>query len=123
MPQFRKDPVADRWVIIASERAKRPGHHRGDGDRARASAAPCPFCAGNEAMTPPEVWAQRENNTLADAPGWQVRVVPNKYPALENQGDWMAVKNGIYESSNGLAARGESPHESKSDSTGLAARV
>ena len=102
MPQFRKDPVADRWVIIASERAQRPGHHRGDGDRARASAAPCPFCAGNEAMTPPEVWAQRENNTLADAPGWQVRVVPNKYPALENKGNWIPVKNGIYESSNGL---------------------
>ena len=102
MPQLRKDPVTHRWVIIASERAKRPRHHSSDEHRTQASAASCPFCAGHETMTPPEVWAQRENNTLANAPGWQVRVVPNKYPALESKGDWIAAKTALYESSNGL---------------------
>jgi UDPglucose--hexose-1-phosphate uridylyltransferase len=102
MPQFRKDPVTQRWVIIASERAKRPRHHGSDEHRTQASAASCPFCAGNEAMTPPEIWAQRESSSPTNAPGWQVRVVPNKYPALENQGDGAAIRNTDYESSNGL---------------------
>lgn len=80
MPELRKDPISGRWVIIANERAKRP-HQFGEGnDTARGE--PCPFCAGNEAMTPPEVLAYRSQNSSANAPGWSVRVVPNKYPAL-----------------------------------------
>lgn len=100
MSEFRKDPVTGRWVIIASEREKRPGHF---GARNRsARPGPCPFCAGNEAMTPPEVWAQREGHTRPNTPGWRVRVVPNKYPALANRGRWSGRNDGLYESWQGL---------------------
>lgn len=104
MSQFRKDPVTDRQVIIAAERAKRPRHHASAGHGAQAPDTNCPFCAGRETMTPPEVWAQRENGTVANAPGWQVRVVPNKYPALEDKNDETVVKTDSYEWSNGLGA-------------------
>ena len=53
-------------------------------------------------MTPPEVWAQREPKTNANAPGWRLRIVPNKYPALENSGAWAAKSDGFYQSMNGL---------------------
>ena len=100
MSEFRQDPVTGRWVIIASGRASRPWHI----DRAsdRPSSESCPFCAGNEAMTPPEVWAERDARTEANAPGWRVRVVPNKYPALENDGERFGKENGFYQSMSGL---------------------
>jgi UDPglucose--hexose-1-phosphate uridylyltransferase len=98
MPEFRRDPITGRWVIIASGRASRPWHI----GATRASSGPCPFCAGNEAMTPPEVWAQRDPKTNANAPGWRLRIVPNKYPALENSGAWSAKGDGFYQSMNGL---------------------
>jgi UDPglucose--hexose-1-phosphate uridylyltransferase len=85
MSELRKDLVSGRWVIIATERSKRPDDFRPSG----AAAAPvpeaggfCPFCAGNEAKTPPEVFALRAAGTAPDCPGWTVRVVPNKFPAL-----------------------------------------
>jgi len=100
MSEFRQDPVTGRWVIIASGRASRPWHIDMARDRPRAIS--CPFCAGNEAMTPPEVWAERGANTEANAPGWRLRVVPNKYPALENSGEWSGKKDGLYQAMNGL---------------------
>jgi UDPglucose--hexose-1-phosphate uridylyltransferase len=100
MSEFRKDPATGRWVIIASAREKRP-RDLGDKDDLKRSE-PCPFCSGNEALTPPEVWSHRERNTQPNAPGWCVRVVPNKYPALEIGGKWSARDDGFYESSNGL---------------------
>lgn len=102
MSEFRQDPVTGRSVIIASERSKRPGQIRVNG--APAHSAPCPFCPGNEAMTPPEIFAQREKQTRANSPGWQIRVVPNKYPALKGSGAWTAKEQGIYRSMNGLGA-------------------
>ncbi|HEY1187313.1 MAG TPA: galactose-1-phosphate uridylyltransferase [Gemmata sp.] len=83
-PELRCDPVTGRWVIIAPERARRPinlpGHaptHRTNGER-----HPCPFCPGQEADTPNEVYAVRDPGTPPDAPGWRLRVVPNMYPAV-----------------------------------------
>ena len=100
MPEFRQDPITGRWVIIAPGRASRPWHIGAAHERARP--APCPFCVGNEAMTPPEVWAQRQTNTKADAPGWRLRIVPNKYPALESSRDWTANSDRFYLSMNSL---------------------
>jgi len=96
MPEIRIDPVTGRWVMISTERANRPqqsGQSNGSTD-----IGPCPFCAGNEAMTPPEVLAFRGAGTRADMPGWTVRVVPNKYPALVNDGSWIEPAVGFYES-------------------------
>ena len=53
-------------------------------------------------MTPPEVFAYRNPGSPPDTPGWNLRVVPNKYPALVNQGDGTASKDGVYESMAGL---------------------
>jgi UDPglucose--hexose-1-phosphate uridylyltransferase len=83
MPQLRQDPATKEWVIIATERAKRPHDFKME---KRAVEVPefvtdCPFCPGNESMTPPEVSAYRLAGT-ANSPNWLVRVVPNKFAAL-----------------------------------------
>src|SRR5688572_9570621 len=98
MPELRKDPIVDRWVIISPERANRP---LGQADIAKDG---CPFCAGNESMTPPEVLVVPEDEAQASSPGWSVRVVPNKYPALvpEESGKIIADEN--YEIRSGLGA-------------------
>jgi UDPglucose--hexose-1-phosphate uridylyltransferase len=53
-------------------------------------------------MTPPEVWAHRDPTTEANSPGWRVRVVPNKYPALENGDARPGENHGFYQSARGL---------------------
>ena len=100
MPEFRQDPVTGRWVIIAPARNARPRYIEIPSDQKRSE--PCPFCAGNESMTPPEVWAARYANTKPNSPGWRVRVVPNKYPALQNSGERFAKKDGLYQALSGL---------------------
>jgi UDPglucose--hexose-1-phosphate uridylyltransferase len=84
MPEFRKDIILDEWVIIAKERAKRPQMFKEDSIPVNGpSGSVCPFDAGNEEMTPPEIL--RMNIRLIDPsdPHWQIRVVPNKFPALK----------------------------------------
>ncbi|MGB9920507.1 MAG: galactose-1-phosphate uridylyltransferase [Moorellales bacterium] len=82
MPELRYEPVTDTWVTIATERAKRPKDFV-PLVLAKKEGKNCPFCPGNEDQTPPEVMAYRPGGTAPNAPGWQVRVVPNKYPALD----------------------------------------
>jgi len=84
MSELRKDLVSGRWVIIATERSKRPDDFRPGGGGAPVPEAVgfCPFCEGSEGKTPPEVFALRSPGTAPDSPGWTVRVVPNKFPAL-----------------------------------------
>src|SRR5262249_58825865 len=73
---LRRDEVAGRWVAVAPARATRPGASAEVSDEPES----CPFCAGHEDLTPPETLR------LGDGPtGWDVRVVPNLYPALERQ--------------------------------------
>lgn len=83
MPEFRKNLVTGHCTIISSERANRP--HQSLCDNALHNGEPCPFCPGNETQTPPEVFAYRAAGTRADTPGWTVRVVPNKYPAVHKR--------------------------------------
>jgi UDPglucose--hexose-1-phosphate uridylyltransferase len=102
LPQLRKDPITGRWVIISSERSRRPT------DFIRQPVPPptttlCPFDAGNEARTPPEVLAYR-NGGGRDQPGWRVRVVPNKFPALRIEGDLDRQGEGMYDKMNGIGA-------------------
>ena len=85
MPLLRKDPVVGRWVIISTERGKRPSHY--EYQRGAARTGPCPFCEGNEEMTPPEIMAYRPEESHRDHPGWTLRVVPNKFPALMIEGE------------------------------------
>jgi UDPglucose--hexose-1-phosphate uridylyltransferase len=83
-PEYRRDPVCGRWAVVAPERAARPitlegaePRHRRNGER-----QPCPFCPGQEHDTPHEVLVDRDPGTQPDGPGWHLRVVPNKFPAV-----------------------------------------
>ena len=102
MPELRKDPVTGRWVIISTERQKRPSDFRLETFSAHPGAA-CPFCAGNEDKTPPEVLAYR-NGTPPNTPGWDVRVVPNKFPALQIEGTLDRQGEGMFDRMNGIGA-------------------
>lgn len=102
MPELRKDPVVGRWVIIATERAARPNDFKIEAPPARTGF--CPFCRGNESKTPNEIMAYREPGTGPNQPGWRVRVVPNKFPALRVEGDLGKVGYGIYDMMNGIGA-------------------
>lgn len=102
MPDLRKDPVIGRWVIIATERAKRPTAYLGDHAKPRTGF--CPFCRGQEHHTPPEVLAYREGSSMPDSPGWWVRVVPNKFPALEIEGPLNRRGEGMYDCMTGIGA-------------------
>lgn len=87
--EVRKDYLLDRWVVIATERGRRPTDLRKE--KAQVKTRVCPMCRGNERMTPPavlvyvtsgkqikktrEIGDERERN-------WSVRCVPNLYPAF-----------------------------------------
>jgi UDPglucose--hexose-1-phosphate uridylyltransferase len=84
MPELRQEPVTKKWVVIATERSKRPSDFPVR-QKTRKGGSSCPFCKGNEDKTPPEVMSFREAGTKPDTPGWWIRVVPNKFPALDPQ--------------------------------------
>jgi UDPglucose--hexose-1-phosphate uridylyltransferase len=102
MPELRKDPIVGRWVIIATERARRPVAPKEDPEPEQV--AYCPFCEGHEEKTPGEILAYRDRNSRPNEPGWRVRVVPNKYPALMVEGDLQKRGEGIYDKMNGVGA-------------------
>ena len=109
MPVLRQDPLTGEWVIIATERAKRPETFARPREVEKESLPSrvenCPFCPGNEHMTPPQVLSYQKENSLYGkaSPGnggqdkqmqasgsaatatedWSLRVIPNKFPALE----------------------------------------
>jgi len=102
MSELRKDPVVGRWVIIATERAARPTDFSVKHPTPQGQF--CPFCEGNESRTPPEILAYRSRGTAPNTPGWQVRVVPNRFPALKVEGDLDSRGVGMYDMMNGLGA-------------------
>jgi UDPglucose--hexose-1-phosphate uridylyltransferase len=90
-------------VIIAADRAKRPGDFIREAVRYHGGF--CPFCPGQEDKTPPEIMAFRPGQDgQRDVPGWTVRVVPNKYPALQIEGELDRQAEGIYDRMHGLGA-------------------
>jgi UDPglucose--hexose-1-phosphate uridylyltransferase len=102
MPELRKDPVVGRWVIISSERAKRPSDFQPEPVTPRAAI--CPFCPGHENLTPPEILAGRAPDSLSDSAGWSYRVVPNKFPALRIEGELEPSGEGLFDRMNGVGA-------------------
>ncbi|MGH9862599.1 MAG: galactose-1-phosphate uridylyltransferase [Candidatus Acidiferrales bacterium] len=103
MPELRKDPIIGRWVIIATERAKRPVDYAAEPVVIQAGKF-CPFCYGNEDKTPPEIIAYRSNGTPANTPGWSLRVVPNKFPALGIEGELERTGEGLFDRISGIGA-------------------
>jgi len=102
MPELRKDPIHGRWVIISTERSRRPSDFVPE--ERKPIGGFCPLCEGNEDRTPPEIIAYRENGTSPNTPGWTLRVVPNKFPALRIEGDLNREGEGIYDKMNGIGA-------------------
>ena len=100
MPELRKDPIIGRWVIIATERGKRP--HDFVIEEEMVKGGFCPFCPGNEHTTPPEIFAIREPGTEPNTAGWHLRVVNNKFPALVLQGEPDRAGEGIFDKMNGI---------------------
>ena len=82
MPELRQDIISGRWVNIATNRAKRPDMMSLQRVNISVMEKSCPFCEGHEILTPPEIDSIRLNGSRANEGGWQVRVVPNKYPAF-----------------------------------------
>jgi UDPglucose--hexose-1-phosphate uridylyltransferase len=83
MPEVRIDPLTGQRAIVAGARAERPGGELTAEPAAAIDPRQDPFADGHEDRTPPELYAVRPDGSAADTPGWQVRVVPNLYPALE----------------------------------------
>ncbi len=102
MSELRKDPVIGRWVIVATERGKRPTDFVSI--EQTEESVYCPFCEGYENMTPPEIYAIRDGNSLANSKGWKIRVVPNKFPALRVEGTVDREGMGMFDKMSGIGA-------------------
>ncbi|HYS71282.1 MAG TPA: galactose-1-phosphate uridylyltransferase, partial [Thermoplasmata archaeon] len=101
MPELRKDYVTDTWVVFSTVRGKRP--QEAPAGARKTDPAKCPFCVGHEHMTPPELLAYRKGGT-PNGPGWWIRCVPNKYPALEVEGEVHRKVTQLFHSVNGVGA-------------------
>jgi len=101
VPELRKDPVVGRWVIIATERGRRPSDFHRDAPPRRGG--PCVFCEGQEEKTPPEILAGRRDGRI-NGPGWSYRVVANKFPALRIEGDLQPSGEGLFDRMSGVGA-------------------
>jgi UDPglucose--hexose-1-phosphate uridylyltransferase len=101
--ELRKDPVTGRWVIISTDRRKRPSDFRLE-PATLIGGEHCPFCEGHEEMTPPEVLAFRNHGGAANSRGWDLRVVPNKFPALQVEGNLDREGEGLFDRMNGVGA-------------------
>ncbi len=103
MPELRRDPVVGRWVIVAPERADRPNALVRMPPE-RDDPAGCPFCPGHEAMTPPELLVHRDKGGPPNGPGWSLRVVPNRFPALRTEERMVRAGLGMYDVMGGVGA-------------------
>ncbi len=81
MGELRKDYLLNRYVIISTERGKRP--HQFEKIKEKKKKGVCFFCPGNEGMTPKEIFRVEKNGK------WQIRVFPNKYSAVVDKGEYL----------------------------------
>jgi len=103
LSELRKDPITGRWVIISTQRGKRPSDFVRESVEIKGKGI-CPFCPGKEGMTPPEILVYGRKGTGRDTPGWTVRVVPNKFPALGIEGGLDREGDGLFDHMNGVGA-------------------
>ncbi len=102
MPQLRKDPVTSRWVIVNVENPMKAVFFHSL--PYRRSTRQCPFCPGNESMTPPEIMALGRKAGSKAPSSWLVRVIPNKFPALRIEENTELISNGVYSKVGGFGA-------------------
>jgi UDPglucose--hexose-1-phosphate uridylyltransferase len=107
VPELRKDPIVGSWVIVSTDRVRRPTDFFRQ--QVTVKGGFCPFCYGNESKTPSEILAYRpprEGGPQAprDSSGWTVRVVPNKFPALGIEGSLNRQAEGMFDKVSGIGA-------------------
>ncbi|MFC1658178.1 galactose-1-phosphate uridylyltransferase [Candidatus Omnitrophota bacterium] len=102
MPELRKDPIIGRWVIIATERAKRPDQF--SAPASGPAEGECPFCRGHEDHTPKQILTLPESVPGRKVQDWQVRVIPSIKPVLKIEGGLERSGHGIYDTMNGIGA-------------------
>jgi len=101
MSELRWDPLKQHWVIIATERGRRPQDFHQETDSCTMTS--CPFCYGNEDKTPNEIFVIRPSGP-PNGPNWKVRVIPNKYPVLRVEGELKSRAYGLYDVMEGIGA-------------------
>ena len=101
MSEIRRDRLHNCYVLIAPERMHRPDHLQSKEDPEKEKKH-CPFCEGHESLTPPEIFALRDNG--ANETNWKTRVVPNLYKAVQVELEAGSKREGIFESINGVGA-------------------
>ncbi|NJK39404.1 MAG: galactose-1-phosphate uridylyltransferase [Oscillatoriales cyanobacterium RM2_1_1] len=102
MTELRQNLITRDWVIIATERAKRPDQFtKAEARRTKLPPyqADCPFCLGNEHLTGTSETLRLHDG---DGTGWKVRVVGNKYPALAATGERVRCMKGNFRSLSGV---------------------
>ncbi len=104
MAELRRDPIVGRWVVIDSDNQKGPGDFIKETTNLPGHKDTCQFCPGREHFTPPEVDALRPKTSKADSPGWLVRTVPNKFPALTTEGEVEKEACGMFDVMSGVGA-------------------
>ncbi|MBW6510238.1 MAG: galactose-1-phosphate uridylyltransferase [Desulfuromonadales bacterium] len=128
MSELRWDPLKNSWVIMTLGHSRRPQEFLQkrqedcaaggfDYQRLQMQDSNCPLCSGNEGRTPPEILACRPQGSAPNAPGWQVRVIPNKFPVLRVEGEIENRAEGLYDRMSGIGAHEliiETPDHSKS---------
>ena len=97
MAELRRDPITGRWAILAPEQTRRPRDFTPPASTPQDPAA-CPFCEGREQIAGKELLSWRQDGSSSNAPGWDVRVVPNREPALR-------VESGLGDPIDGLFQR------------------
>ena len=100
MSELRFDPISQQYVVFAPDRMNRP--HAFKGISELPSDLPNPFAEGNEFQTPGEVYASRREGSFPDQPGWEVRVIPNLYPAFEPTSVLLGPSHPLYPSVPGV---------------------
>jgi UDPglucose--hexose-1-phosphate uridylyltransferase len=104
MSELRFDPIRRRWSIIATERRFRPHEFKRPSVESPGDVGACPFEYGREHTTPPEILAIPAGPREPNGPNWQVRVVPNKFPALGIEGGLEREAVGIFDRVSGIGA-------------------
>lgn len=107
MPELRKNIITREWVVIATERGKRPSDFKKPPappkteEQIAGEIKKCPFCPGNEAQTPPEIFSYKHSGHEKSG-AWEVRVIPNKFAALQAEGNLDHREVGIFDVLNGI---------------------
>ncbi|MGB4729920.1 MAG: galactose-1-phosphate uridylyltransferase [Candidatus Hydrothermia bacterium] len=115
MPELRYDVFRVRWTVISTERGRRPSDYVVAKEEIKSGV--CPFCYGHEHTTPPEIFVIGPKDRQPNTPGWDVRVVSNKFPALRIEGELRREATGLFDKISGIGAHEviiETPEHDKS---------